>query len=115
MKLKTILSALLTFVVLSVLFVLLLDKVLMPRVVQKGDEVVVPSVIGLPKEEALSLIERNGLRAYFKGEKPSEFPQGAVAEQDPEPGMVVKRGFRIILILSSGPPEEDSSSQYFQP
>ncbi|MCD6382248.1 MAG: PASTA domain-containing protein, partial [Candidatus Hydrothermae bacterium] len=48
-------------------------------------------------------------------EKPSEFPKGAVAEQDPEPGMVVKKGFRIALILSSGPPEEDSSSQYFQP
>ena len=104
-----------TFLGLSLLFVLLLDKVIMPKVVRKGDEAVVPSVIGLPKEEALSHIEKNGLRAYFKGEKPSEFPKGAVAEQDPEPGMVVKKGFRIVLILSSGPPEEDSSSQYFQP
>ncbi len=104
-KLKVIVSALVTFIVLSVLFVILLDQVIMPIVVRKGEEVVVPNVVGLSQEEALSQLEAKGLRAYFAGKKHSEFPPNAIAEQDPEGGMIVKKGFRVALFLSSGPPD----------
>ncbi len=75
-------------------------------VISKGVElVVVPDVINLSISEAISTLKKAGLK-YTKKEKSSEtIPEGTVISQNPSPGIEVKKGTTVELVVSSGPPK----------
>ncbi|HWQ36891.1 MAG TPA: PASTA domain-containing protein [Blastocatellia bacterium] len=68
-----------------------------------GREVKVPELIGRTQTEAQSELEGLGLRLRVTTSAPSD-KVGAdrISEQDPHPGMVVKTGQSVRVIISSG-------------
>jgi serine/threonine-protein kinase len=67
-------------------------------------QVVVPSVAGQPREEALKVLSSAGLEGKVLAEIPSDtVPPGAVIGQRPYVGKQVKEGRLIELTVSTGP------------
>ncbi|MBI3004420.1 MAG: PASTA domain-containing protein [Ignavibacteriales bacterium] len=102
-KIKTFLKySLVGFLVFLFLF-LLMDNLVMPLYVQQGKSTRVPSVLGLPVEEARKVMTDSGLE--FKETEPKadkEYPVGTVAFQNPAPGAEVKFGRNVYLTVSGG-------------
>jgi serine/threonine-protein kinase len=70
-------------------------------------DVPVPSVVGLPIEEAQEQLREAGFNStVLKREYHDEVPKDAVISQDREPGMTAKEGTVIGLTLSYGPKTE---------
>ncbi len=75
----------------------------MPWVVRKGQEVVVPSVVGLNVDSAAAILQKEGLIPVVDTLIPSaDVPAGAVLEQDPASDYEVKKGRRVFLKVSAG-------------
>ncbi|RLC40096.1 MAG: hypothetical protein DRH44_07615 [Candidatus Coatesbacteria bacterium] len=71
-------------------------------IMRRGDEVVVPDVVGLTYEEAEAILKQAYLTAVKGGEEESSYPPGFVVKQSPEAGMNVRKGRKITLRVSSG-------------
>lgn len=83
--------------------VVLFDRVLMPRVVLLGNEVVIPPVAGLDLAEAESRLAALGLQpARAAGRHHPAVPGGRVLQVSPPVGLSVKTGRKIHLIPSLG-------------
>jgi beta-lactam-binding protein with PASTA domain len=66
-------------------------------------EVSIPRVVGLPSEEALSVLKTAGLQAEVVSETPSEkVPEGVVMTVDPAANRLVKVGREVRLTVSAG-------------
>ncbi|MGH8885049.1 MAG: protein kinase domain-containing protein [Egibacteraceae bacterium] len=64
----------------------------------------VPSVVGLPEDQARSTLSRLDLALAESPPEPSlEHPEGTVLSQQPLPGMRLRRGAAVQVVLSSGP------------
>lgn len=86
-----------------VVFVLLLDKVIMPLYTKHGREVTMPDVTGMPVEEAMKKLEEEGFRPILDKEVFNNFvPKGVVISQNPLPESIVKKGRRTYLTVSKG-------------
>jgi serine/threonine-protein kinase len=69
-----------------------------------GDLVAVPELVGLPEEEALDLLEAEGLElGERKIRRTDEVPPGEVVEQNPLPLRQVPTGFEIDIWVSAPP------------
>lgn len=80
----------------------LLDVVVMPWYVKK-EEVVVPNVVGLQKDEAKKNVEKHKLNVILEGPKYSDkIPKNHIVYQKPTAGKIVKTGRRIYLYFSGG-------------
>ncbi len=93
---------LLVFVFLALLFFVFND-LLMPWYVGRRDEVMVPSVIGKPKDEAMKILEASGLTP-MEGDvlNDPQYPVGTVISQNPNDGKFVRENRRVYLTLSGG-------------
>jgi beta-lactam-binding protein with PASTA domain len=81
----------------------LVNYVIMPVIVRRGDLTAAPHMVGLPVVEAEKLAEAAGLRIRIDTERPdADVPLGSVAFQTPEAGTEIKRGRTVGLIVSSG-------------
>jgi serine/threonine-protein kinase len=68
-----------------------------------GREVTVPDVRGLTEAGAREVLSDVNLRYEFRMDAYSiEYPESTVAEQDPLPGKVVKRGRKVWVTMSLG-------------
>lgn len=88
-----------------ILFAVIADAVLIPIVAGKfTSRRDVPSLIGLPIDQAERLLADRGLGVRWakEGRYSSEIPVGAVLVQVPEPGRTVKKGRSIFLTVSKG-------------
>lgn len=82
---------------------MLMDRVVMPRVVGHGNEVIVPDVTEKRIEDAQRLLEEAGLRLVHDAELYSSVvPDGYIISQKPQAYARVKRGRRIRVVLSKG-------------
>ena len=82
---------------------LLVNYVVMPIMVRRGDLVTSPDLMGLPLSEAEKEVDRNGLRIRVDTERPDPvIPAGAVIQQTPRGGTEMKRGRTVAVVLSSG-------------
>lgn len=80
----------------------ILDVIIMPLYV-KSEEIQVPEVIGLSKEEASEILNDNDLVASFETTRYSEkIPRDHVIFQKPYAGSFVKKNRRIVLHVSGG-------------
>ncbi|MHC6174993.1 Stk1 family PASTA domain-containing Ser/Thr kinase [Glutamicibacter sp. X7] len=76
-------------------------------------KVVVPSVTGMSKEEAEKTLtaEDLGLKVQFIDEETSEYTEGKVFKQDPEPKQEVTPGQLITLTVAKAPEEPTPSEE----
>ena len=82
---------------------LLVNYVIMPIIVRRGDLTVAPALVGLPVVEAEKAATAAGVRVRVDAERPDpSVPVGSVAFQTPEPGTQIKRGRTVGIVLSSG-------------
>lgn len=66
-------------------------------------EVTVPNLVGFEVTEAEKLAEKNGLKLNVVKREPNETVQpGGILSQVPKPGMVVRKGRVIDVVVSSG-------------
>ncbi|HUF01011.1 MAG TPA: Stk1 family PASTA domain-containing Ser/Thr kinase [Gaiellaceae bacterium] len=71
--------------------------------VSKGARpITVPSVVGVPYEQAVAELNRAGLQAVRVDES-SDLPEGSVTRQDPRGGSETSRGTTVTLYVSRGP------------
>ncbi|TAK53864.1 MAG: PASTA domain-containing protein [Bacteroidetes bacterium] len=80
-----------------------LNDVLMPWYVHGRDEVQIPSVIGIPFDEATRILDSAGLDPR-QGDVLSDpkYPIGTVISQNPGDNKYVRKGRRVYLTLSGG-------------
>ncbi len=72
-----------------------------------GAEVAVPEVIGHSGDEAEKLLADAGLVMKTVGAvKDSSLPEGYVVQQEPEPGITVRKGRTVKVRVSSGLAED---------
>jgi len=91
--------------VLAALFcaVVLFNWVIMPIMVRQGDLVPAPELVGLSLVEARRTVGESGLSLRVDAERPHPiYPEDCVTEQLPAPGVDVKRGRTVGVVLSSG-------------
>lgn len=109
-RIKRFFSKLFTFLLFSLLIVLLgiliLDKLIMPLTVGSKRVVKVPNISNLNQEEAQMVLKGKGLR-MVKGSHEFDdlVPEGFILQQDPSPGAEVKRGRGIRVTISKGSEE----------
>lgn len=82
---------------------MLFDRILMPLVVRQGKEVEVPSVLLMDEVEADTLLSSRhlGLLVVATRDDP-KVPHGRIMDQVPDPGMRVKKGRTVRVLVSSG-------------
>lgn len=87
----------------TTLGILVFDRLVMPRVVRQGDDVVVPRVVEVPVGEAITRLEEEGLRPIVEDGKFSPtIPSGLVLAASPDGGLRVKKGRQVFLTPSLG-------------
>ena len=87
----------------GILFVILLDAIVMPYVVDVPS-IRVPNLQGLSVSKAAVRLEKSGLGMAIGDSLHHEtLPVYAVIDQDPAVGHRVKRGRRIVVVSSKGP------------
>jgi serine/threonine protein kinase len=75
-----------------------------PTPVIVRDDVRVPSLVGVSREEASNLVLMAGLRIDVVEERNSDtVPAGRIIEQERQPGQVARRGETIRVVVSTGP------------
>jgi eukaryotic-like serine/threonine-protein kinase len=71
---------------------------------QESRPVAVPTLIDLPRENAVRQLERLGLKAEVLEQSDLETPAGRVFEQSPEAGTRLPKGETVRLLVSTGAP-----------
>ncbi len=100
---KIVLPGVASTVVLLALFILIMDKIVMPLYIHLGKDVELPDIEYIAFEEAKETLEENGFKIVIEGEKyDATFPESTVVFQNPRPFSHVKKGRRIYLTLSAG-------------
>jgi eukaryotic-like serine/threonine-protein kinase len=70
---------------------------------EEAEPVGVPLVEGIPRQQAVNLIERAGLEAEVEEQSSTEVEQGIVIEQSPREGTRVEKGSTVTIAVSTGP------------
>jgi len=86
-----------------VVFVLIMDKVVMPWYVDLGDEMEMPDVVQKTLPEAQNQLQQRGFNVIIADSVyDAHFPEGAVVEQNPIAFSTVKQGRNVYLTVSIG-------------
>jgi serine/threonine-protein kinase len=102
-KLRNLFRFLIAFFVLSVLTVILMDKVVMPLYVSQGKTITLQDVRNLSFSRAQKKLQEMGLDAVVLDSVASQdLPPYTVVEQQPMPGNPVKKGRAVFLTISKG-------------
>ncbi|MBO8130450.1 MAG: PASTA domain-containing protein [Candidatus Marinimicrobia bacterium] len=101
--LNNFLKILIAFIVFTIIFVLVLDRFIMPWYVRHGKELEMFNVIGKSYSEAEAILKLNGFFVeVIDTIHSSEKPPGIVLEQIPKPGRKVKKGRIVKLVITGG-------------
>ncbi|MEA1997147.1 MAG: PASTA domain-containing protein, partial [Gemmatimonadota bacterium] len=102
-KFKTSLVYLVTAAVSFFFGLFVLDQVILPQLVGGQREIEVPDMEGVKLDLARIACEEKGLSLAVRGETYHEMVEArCVIKQDPEPGVTVKRGRQIFVVVSLG-------------
>lgn len=86
-----------------IILVLAMDKVVMPFYTNSVKSIEMPNLTGKKLEDAKRIIESLNLKLENVTERhDARFPAGYVIIQSPRPGMKIKEGRRVYLVVSSG-------------
>jgi serine/threonine-protein kinase len=93
----------LIILVILILFTLVMDKLIMPLVVDLGKERELPDVIEMTLGQAKTVLEKEGFNVIVKDSLfDANHALGTVIEQNPYPYATVKEGRRVYLTISIG-------------
>lgn len=91
------------FIIFSVIFVLIIDKIVMPRYVNHGKEIPLVDVTGRSLDEAAIILNMIELSyEVIDSTEDNDLPPQTVVDQQPPPGTPVKKGRMIRLVITSG-------------
>lgn len=103
-RIRTFLIYLVTAVISFFFGLFVLDQVILPQISVGGGPVEIPSLEGVPLEEARAMCEKEGLYLTVRGETYNlQYAANQILKQDPESGVTVKQGRQVYVILSLGP------------
>lgn len=86
-----------------ILFIVLLDKVIMPWYVQSGSVATVPGVVGEITDTAVARLKAAGYEPIqYEVRFDDKAPEGTIIRQTPESGEETKPGRKVYLIISGG-------------
>lgn len=103
MRLKNFAKFIVALIIFTAVFVVVMDKVLMPLYVRHSEEVVLLDVRNKHIEEAEAILRINGFDVeIIDSIEKVDLPPGTVIDQQPPPGYIVKRGRLVKLIVSKG-------------
>lgn len=88
------------FLGITILFVLLLDKWLMPMYVELGKDIAVPDVTGLASDMAQKKLNDLGFSVILKRRYDVSVTPNTVIQQSPESKALVKTGRQIHLVIA---------------
>jgi eukaryotic-like serine/threonine-protein kinase len=89
--------------IILILVMVVMDKLIMPFVVDLGDERELPDVIEMTLDQAKNVLEKEGFNVIVKDSLfDANHPLGTVIEQSPYPYATVKEGRRVYLTISIG-------------
>jgi beta-lactam-binding protein with PASTA domain len=84
-------------------FLLVLDKIVMPWYVKRGEVTVLPKVVGKPVDDAIRLLEEAGYEPIkYETQFDEKAKEGTIIRQTPEGGDETKPGRKVYLIISGG-------------
>ncbi len=84
-------------------FLLLLDKIIMPWYVKRGEVTVLPKVVGKPVDDAIRLLSEAGYEPIkYETQFDEKAKEGTIIRQTPEGGDETKPGRKVYLIISGG-------------
>ncbi|MCS7245557.1 MAG: PASTA domain-containing protein [candidate division WOR-3 bacterium] len=90
-------------IVVGFILLSILNYLIMPIVVRKGDEVLVPNVVGIHIDSASKILKKYSLIPIVDTIIPSKvYPQEYVIEQNPYPKSKVKKNRKVFLVVSKG-------------
>lgn len=102
-RLRNILRFIVAFGLFTLVFALVMDKIVMPIYTRHGSEVVLLDVQQKNLDEARAILTTNKFKVEVTDsvENPN-LPSGTVIDQQPPPGYRVKRGRVVRLVVTSG-------------
>ncbi|MEI8133772.1 MAG: PASTA domain-containing protein [bacterium] len=84
-------------------FLLLLDNIIMPWYVKRGEVSVLPKVVGKPVDEAVQILHDAGYEPIkYETQFDEKAKEGLIIRQTPEGGDETKPGRKVYLIISGG-------------
>ncbi len=82
---------------------LIVNYLIMPIIVGKGEETLVPSLIGLNIKDAQKIVKHEGLALDITGyQYDTVYQKDRIIYQDPKPDEITKKGRNITAIVSRG-------------
>jgi serine/threonine-protein kinase len=100
---KNLLRFIAAFAIFTIVFSVLMDKLILPLYVRHGQEYELVDVRHKPLPEARSILENNGFESMVSDTlENSDFPPQTVIDQQPPAGYMVKKGRIVKLIISGG-------------
>lgn len=101
--LENIIYYFLGMIFVGIIIWLLLDFLIMPFIVRKGDEIIMPNVIGMEFDSASKILKEYSLNPIIDTIIPSSiYPKGVIIEQNPSPNYKVKKNRKVFLVVSGG-------------
>lgn len=98
-KLFKVLIVIASFIV----FIILMDKVIMPWYVDLGDEIEMPDIVEQNINDAKTTLDNSGFNVIIRDSVyDANYPEGTVVEQMPIAYSTVKRGRNVYLTISNG-------------
>lgn len=90
-------------IIASAVIIIAFNNIIMPLLVDRGEEITVPLLIGMNKEEALRILNQIGLQpGEIRSVSHDTIPPNRIVAQYPRAGRRVKQGRKIDLDVSSG-------------
>lgn len=84
-------------------FLLIMDKLVMPWYVKRGEVTVLPKVVGKPVDDAIRLLREAGYEPIkYETQFDEKAKEGTILRQTPEGGDETKPGRKVYLIVSGG-------------
>lgn len=90
-------------IVIVIVVSIALDQIVIPWIVHSRGTITMPSVVGMPQEHAVALLQQRGLQIQdIQQQFDSSQPAGRIILQSPYAGATIRQGRRVYLVVSRG-------------
>jgi serine/threonine-protein kinase len=102
-RVRKILAYALIVVLSCFALLVILDKIILPWYVKRGEVSVLPKVVGMNVDQALTTLQHAGYEPIkYETRFDEKFKEGTIIRQTPEGGDETKPGRKVYLIISGG-------------
>ncbi|MBC8491694.1 MAG: PASTA domain-containing protein [Candidatus Marinimicrobia bacterium] len=102
-KMRNWIRFLLVFFIFTLVFVVIVDKFVLPVYVRHGEEIPLVDVRGRSFDESLIILTMVGFSVEVSDSlENADYPPGTVIDQQPPPGTLVKKGRMVRVVITRG-------------